>query len=94
MTIEITLLIALITVVLGYAGYRINRDKNVREDATKRAETNVQLAHISQGVSNIQVDLKSQAQQLTALSERQVRTEESVKVAHERIKGLEEKVSQ
>lgn len=97
MTVEVGLLIAIVSAVLGGLGYKLTRDKHIKTEAstqaTQNAEMRVKLDNIATGVSSIQVDVKAQAQQMNSMNERLVRVEESSKSAHNRINAIEEKTS-
>ncbi|MGH0741948.1 hypothetical protein [Bacillus paranthracis] len=93
MSIEIGLLVSILGVILALGGYKITRDKSLKQDATETAEMKVSLRSIGAGVDAIRVDVKSTERQVTALAERQARTEEAVHAVEKRVDKIEEKIS-
>jgi len=99
MTIELGVLMAIISVLVGYLTYRLNskryeakeqhqQKEDIEKDATKNAVIETKLDGISNGVDNIRVDLRANERQIGALGERVTRNEESTKQAHKRIDGI------
>lgn len=89
MSIEIGLLIALVSGLIGYLSYNLNRNKQLKQDGRQDAETNAKLEYISKGVDDIRIDLKATDKQTVLLGERITRAEESAKSAHRRLDVLE-----
>jgi peptidoglycan hydrolase CwlO-like protein len=82
-------LCTLLGTVIGFLGFSRNRDKDVRNDASKNAVIETQLNNISSGIDNIRIDIKTNERRVTELSERVIRVEESSKQAHKRIDKIE-----
>ncbi|MFD0768882.1 hypothetical protein ACFQZ1_08140 [Bacillus sp. CGMCC 1.60114] len=89
MTIEIGVLIAIASAVIGYFGYSLNRTKAIKSDGQQSAEMKAELGYIRKGVDDIRIDLKASEKQMQQLGERVTRIEESSKQAHHRINLLE-----
>jgi hypothetical protein len=77
--------------IIGFFTFNRNRDKDVKTDATESAIIKTKLDNIGLSVDSIRIDFKASDQRWTALSERVIRNEESVKQAHKRIDQLEKK---
>mgnify|MGYP001392144136 CR=1 FL=1 len=89
---ELALLGAISTVfgmVITYFTFMRGRDKTIRHDAEESAKVSTKLDHISRGVDDIRIDLKSNEKQINNVAERVTRVEESAKQAHLRINKLE-----
>ncbi|MEI5869252.1 hypothetical protein WBS46_16890 [Bacillus albus] len=89
MTIEIGLLIAAVSLVIGYLSYALNRSREIKSEGRQGAETNTKLEYISKGVDDIRIDIKANERQMIVLGERITRVEESSKQAHKRLDTLE-----
>lgn len=89
MTVEITVIIAIGSFLLGIFTFNRNRDKDVKSDASESAVIRTKLDNISQGVESIRIDIRANEQRVRDLSDRVVRVEESSKQAHKRIDTLE-----
>ena len=89
MSIEIGLLIAVVSFFMGYVVFVRNRDKDVKQDAAKEAVMDVNLKHIKTGVDSIIVDMKVRDKIVDAMSKDLVRVDESTKAAHKRIDKLD-----
>lgn len=81
----------LLGAALAVLTFNRNRDKDVREDASKSAVLETKLDNISRGVDDIKIDLKANEKQMVIFGERMVKVEESVKSAHKRIDAIENK---
>lgn len=66
------------------------RDKEIKTDAKESAKVSTKLDHISRGVDDIRIDLRSNEKQINRVAERVTRIEESSKQAHLRINKIEE----
>lgn len=76
-------------VVIGLLSFNRNRDKDVRNDASRNAVIETKLDNINQSVNSIVVDLKANEQRWTNTDREVARIDESVKSAHKRIDTLE-----
>ncbi|MFV8517129.1 hypothetical protein [Bacillus sp. SBS7] len=92
MTIEIGLLIAAVSLVVGYLSYALNRSREIKSEGRQGAETNAKLEYISKGVDDIRIDLKANERQMIVLGERITRVEESSKQAHRRLDNVEKEM--
>ena len=89
MTVEISILVGVVGLFIAIFGYVLNRDREKKSDATSEAEMKVTLAHISKGVDDIKVDMRSTKEQMNNFSRDLVRVDEATKAAHRRIDKLE-----
>lgn len=64
--------------------------QDTKEEATSNTRLADRLDYISNGVDNIRIDIKAQAQKIDTMAERLTRVEESTKSAHHRLDSLEE----
>ncbi|WP_339213957.1 hypothetical protein [Ornithinibacillus sp. FSL M8-0202] len=97
MSVEITVIIAILGLIISFQAYQLNKDKRqsdkvkgVKQEANQDAEVRTQLNYISRGVDDIRIDLKANEKQIAQHSERITRVEESAKQAHKRIDALED----
>ncbi|EJS63485.1 hypothetical protein [Bacillus cereus] len=93
MTIEIGVLIAIASVVIGYLTYALNRSKEIKSDGQQGAEMKAKLEYISKGVDDIRIDQKASERQMVSFGERITRVEESAKQSHKRLDNLEKEVN-
>ncbi|WP_459503089.1 hypothetical protein [Bacillus sp. C1] len=93
MTIEIGVLIAILSLVIGYLSYSLNKSKAIKSDGQQSAEVKAELGYIRKGVDDIRIDLKASEKQMVALGERVTRVEESTKQAHKRLDTLEKETN-
>ena len=91
MSIDVGVLVGVTGVLIAIFGYVLNRDRDKKNNATSEAEMKVTLSHISRGVDDIKLDVKTNKEQMNAFSRDLVRVDESVKSAHHRLNKLEEK---
>lgn len=91
MTIEAGLIIAALSLILGYSGYSLNKNKSIKDESKQGAVISTKLDNIERGVQDIRIDIKANEKRVSDLSEKLVRIEESTKSAHRRIDKLEDK---
>ena len=87
-TVTLYALIALMSALIGYFGFRLVKDKKTEKDATVLATVIEKLDNIIKNVENIRLDLKAEEKARGELAERLTRVEESAKQAHKRINDL------
>lgn len=87
--ITITVIIAVLGLVVSYQAYQLNKDKESKSDVKQSTRIETQLEAIGKGVDDIRIDLKSNEKNISQLSERVTRVEESSKQAHLRINQIE-----
>lgn len=92
LTIEVGMLIAVLSLIISYLAYSLNRTKELKADSQESAELKTELGYIRKGVDDIRIDLKANEKQMIALGERITRVEESSKQAHKRIDNLEKEL--
>ena len=92
MEIPVGIISALFGMLLTLLTFNRNRDKEVKTDAAENAVVRTKLDQIGQGVDSIRLDLKglesNTRREITDLSEKVIRVEESSKQAHKRIDEL------
>ncbi|OPA28910.1 hypothetical protein BHL47_16425 [Bacillus cereus] len=93
MTIEIGVLIAIASALIGYFSYSLNRSKEIKSDGQQGAEMKAKLEYISKGVDDIRIDQKASERQMVSFGERITRVEESAKQAHKRLDNLEKETN-
>ncbi|PFW61561.1 hypothetical protein [Bacillus sp. AFS075034] len=93
MTIEIGVLIAILSLAISYFAYSLNRSKALKSDGQQGAEMKAKLEYISKGVDDIRIDQKASEKQMILFGERITRVEESSKQAHKRLDNLEKETN-
>lgn len=95
MTIEVALLISVVSVAFGlYQGIsnlKRNQKVDTKSDATEMTTVIVKLENIGDGISEIKSEMRNVKEDVKEINERVIRVEESSKQAHKRIDGLEER---
>ena len=90
MSNEIFVIISVFSLLFGiYSGIvslRRNEKKDCRSDASEMAMVIVKLEDISLGISEIKSDLSNVKGDIKEITERLIVAEQSVKLAHERLK--------
>lgn len=81
MSIELTIIIAVASALIGYFTFQRNRDKDVKSQATESAVVATKLDAIGKGVDSIRDDMKVSVIKQDAFAERIIRVEEGVKQA-------------
>lgn len=93
MTIEIALLISVVSVVFGiYAGamnLKRNQKFDDKKDATEMTTVIVKLENIGNGITEIKSEMLNVKNDIKEDRERIIRVEESAKQAHKRLDCLE-----
>ena len=89
MAVDIPILVGIGGLLFAIFGYVLNRDRDKKNNATSEAEMKVTLAHISRGVDDIKLDVKTNKEQMNAFARDLVRVDEVAKSAHKRIDKLE-----
>lgn len=85
MEVAIGAISVLFGMLISYLTFMKGRDKEIKTDATEQAKVSVKLDHISSGVDDIKLDLKTNERQINQLNTELVKVNESVKSAHKRI---------
>ncbi|WP_164219407.1 hypothetical protein [Virgibacillus sp. YIM 98842] len=95
MTVEVGILISVVSVFIagtgvfvGYLTYQSKKTNSTKSDTKEGAELKAGLDYIRKGVDDIRIDLKANEKQISHLSERVTRVEESNKQAHKRIDSI------
>ncbi|REJ29314.1 hypothetical protein [Caldibacillus debilis] len=89
MTVEVGIVVAVLSLIIAFQSYSLNKTKLIKNDGQESAELKAELGYIRKGVDDIRIDLKANEKQMIALGERITRVEESSKQAHKRIDNLE-----
>ncbi|PFM50195.1 hypothetical protein COJ45_05505 [Bacillus cereus] len=92
-TAAIGVFIAIVSAVIGYFSYALNRSKEIKSDGQQDAEMRAKLEYISKGVDDIRIDQKASERQMVAFGERITRVEESSKQAHKRLDNIEKEAN-
>lgn len=89
MTIEVSLLVGIVSVAFAvYFGLKSNRRndvKDIEDRAANNAKVNMKLDNISQTVNDIKYDISTTKKEVRDLTERVVSVEQSTKSAHHRL---------
>ena len=91
-TISVALIFTVLGGGVGYLTFIRGRDKEIKKDAKDQAEISVKLDMTLKGIADIQSDLKAQDKRVDDVNIAVIKANESVKSAHHRIDGLEEKL--
>ena len=95
MSIEVTILISVVSVAFAiYAGVnnmKRNSTVDIKKDAVEMATINVKLDTIGRGVDDIKLEQKTISKDVKNLSDRVFKVEESTKSAHHRIDEIIER---
>lgn len=98
MTVEFGLILTVCSVTIGVLGYllnkknqQINQQNIVEQNAKSDGKMEATLNHISRGIDDIRIDVKSNKEQLNTFAKDLVRVEESVASAHKRIDEINKK---
>ncbi|MDU1584266.1 MAG: hypothetical protein E6860_01835 [Clostridium sp.] len=91
-TISVALIFTVLGGGIGYLTFIRGRDKDIKKDAKDQAEISVKLDMTLKGIADIQSDFKAQDKRIDDVNIAVIKVNESVKSAHHRIDGLEEKL--
>lgn len=93
MTIELAMLISVISVVFGlYQGatnLKRNSKVDTKTDATEMTTVIVKLENIGNGISEIKTEMSNVKEDMKDIRDRVIRVEESSRQAHKRLDGME-----
>lgn len=96
MTIEVALLISVVSVSFaiytGLSNKKRNDTSDIKKDAAETATINVKLDTINRGVDDIKLEQKSISKDIKELSDRVLVVEQSAKSAHHRIDEIKDVV--
>lgn len=84
-SIIISALALAFAVYQGIIGIRRNRSKDDKKDAVEMTTVIVKLENISNGISDIKIDMKNMGNEVRELRDRVIKAEDSAKSAHRRI---------
>ena len=97
MTVEVALLISIVSVVFSvYFGLKNNKrtdTKDIEERVKENTRINVKLDNITQTTQEIKSEISSMRNEISSHNDRLIKLEESVKSAHHRIDGMEERMN-
>lgn len=95
MTIEVTILISVISVAFaiffGLTNYKRGNVKDLTEKVKDDTRFEMKLDEIGRNVSDIKYDISATKKEVQDLSKKLIVVEQSVKSAHHRLDGLEQK---
>lgn len=96
MSIELTILISVVSVAFaiytGTSNLKRNNATDIKKDAVETATINVKLDTISRGVDDIKLEQKTISKDIKELSDRVLVVEQSAKSAHHRIDEIKDVV--
>lgn len=97
MTIEVALLISIVSVAFSiFFGVKNNRrtdTKDIEERVKENTRINVKLDNIGQTTQEIKTEVSSMREDIKSHNDRLIKLEESCKQAHHRIDGLEHRIN-
>lgn len=97
MTVEVALLISIVSVVFSvYFGLKNNKRtdiKDIEERVKENTRINVKLDNITQTTQEIKSEISSMREDIKSHNDRLIKLEESVKSAHLRIDGVVERLN-
>lgn len=97
MTIEIALLISLVSVsfaiFFGMKNAKRGDVKDIEQRVAERTETNMKLDEIGRNVQDIKYDITATKNEVKALGERIVSVEQSTKSLHHRVDTVESRLN-
>lgn len=93
MSIELTILISVVSVAFAiFFGLKTNHRndvKDIEDRAAENARVNIKLDNISNAVNDIKYDISATKKKVEEMDKRLIIAEQSVKSAHHRIDGIE-----
>lgn len=92
MTLEVSIIVALVGCFVGLAGWLTGRDKKIFGDGEWKGSVNTKLDDIKTSVSGSAAELAKINQAISAHGERLTAVESSAKQAHHRIDEISEKL--
>lgn len=97
MTVEVALLISVVSVVFsvffGLKNSKRTDTKDIEERVKENTRINVKLDNITQTTQEIKSEISSMREDIKSHNDRLIKVEESIKSAHNRIKTLEERMN-
>lgn len=91
MEVDIIILVAIGGLLVALFTYLLNRDRDMKNNAVSEAEMKVTLTHISRGVDEIKLEVKTNKEQMTTFSRDLARIEEVINQSQKRLDKLEGK---
>lgn len=85
----VSVLIALVSVIFAIKNSKRNDVKDIEKRASENAIINVKLDTIQNNITDIKYDVSATKQDVSKLSERMIKVEESTKSAHKRLDEYE-----
>lgn len=97
MTVEVALLVSIVSVVFsvffGIKNSKRTDSKDIEERVRDNTRINVKLDNITQTTHEIKSEISSMREDIKSHNDRLIKVEESVKSAHHRINTLEERMN-
>ena len=97
MTVEVALLISVVSVAFsiffGIKNSKRTDSKDIEERVRDNTRINVKLDNITQATQEIKAEISSMREDIKSHNDRLIKVEESVKSAHHRINTLEERMN-
>lgn len=97
MTVEVALLISIVSVAFSvYFGLKNSKRtdaKDIEERVKENTRINAKLDNITQTTQDIKVEISSMREDIKSHNDRIIKVEESCKQAHHRLNTLEERIN-
>ena len=97
MTVEVALIISIVSVVFSvFFGLKNNKrtdTKDIEERVKENTRINIKLDNIGQTVQEIKSEISSMREDIKAHNDRIIKLEESCKAAHRRMDAFEERIN-
>lgn len=97
MTVEVALLISMVSVAFSvYFGLKNSKRtdaKDIEERVKENTRINAKLDNITQTTQDIKVEISSMREDIKSHNDRIIKVEESCKQAHHRLNTLEERIN-
>lgn len=87
--VSVALICSILGAIIGVLGFIRLSKADAKEETSSFTRVETKLDYIGKDVSDIKVDFRTQAKQISDIEQRVTRVEESTKSAHHRIDGLE-----
>lgn len=81
-------------IVVGTYGMKKSADNTIRLRTEEQIAVSTKLDYVIQSINDIKIDLKTQDKHIQEINSRLIKVEESSKIAHHRLDGLEYKIEE
>ena len=87
------IIVAMVGMIVGLAGFLMNRDKKLSGDAEWRGSINAKLDTIHSDLGDVSTNVKCVQETLVSHGERITAVEKSTAYAHDRLNTIENKIN-